>query len=145
MRINGLWRLCEDGVTRPVLYGNLQLENGTRQAVEFLVDTGTDRTVFNGATVTEVDLTPIETEEVVTSLGGATETIMIETVIHLTRETGDTIALRGQFTAVTEAAGLEFNILGRDILDMFSVIIDRPGNVVCFLSQRHRYAISQDS
>lgn len=26
----------------------------------------------------------------------------------------------------------------------FAVIIDRPGNVVCLLSQRHRYEIIQD-
>ena len=38
----------------------------------------------------------------------------------------------------------DLSVLGRDITDLFAVIIDRPGNVVCLLSQRHRYTIIQD-
>jgi hypothetical protein len=34
-------------------------------------------------------------------------------------------------------------VLGRDVSDLFTVIVDRPGNVVCLLGQRHRYTIEQ--
>lgn len=95
MRINGLWRLCDDGVTRPIIRGKLEAGDGTHKWAEFLVDVGADRTVLNAATV-------------------------------------------------TEAAALEINVLGRDILDLFAVIIDRPGDAVCLLSQRHRYTIIQE-
>jgi hypothetical protein len=33
------------------------------------------------------------------------------------------------------------NVLGRDIAGLFAVVVDRPGNVVCLLGQRHRYTI----
>ncbi len=144
MRINGLWSLCDDGVTRPLIRGKLEAGDGTRIPVEFLVDIGADRTVLNAATVMEAGLTPLEAEEAVSGLGGVTETIMVETVIYLPRETGQAVAFRGQFTAVTEAAALDINVMGRDIMDLFAVIVDRPGNVVCLLSQRHRYTIIQD-
>jgi hypothetical protein len=36
---------------------------------------------------------------------------------------------------------LDMNVLGRDIAGLFAVIVDRPGNVVCLLGQRHRYII----
>lgn len=144
MRIDGRWLLCDDGVTRPIVRGELEAGEGLRHAVEFLVDIGADRTVLNAATVAEVGLTPLEAEEAVSGLGGVAATVMVETIIHLPRETGNTVAFRGQFTAVTEAAALEINILGRDILDLFAVIVDRPGDVVCLLSQRHRYAIIQE-
>ena len=70
---------------------------------------------------------------------------MVETVIELWRETGATVAFRGQFTAVTDAEALEINVLGRDIIDLFSVIIDRPGKVVCLLSQKHHYTVIQEA
>jgi hypothetical protein len=30
------------------------------------------------------------------------------------------------------------------LLDLFALIVDRPGNLVCLLSQRHGYEIIQD-
>jgi hypothetical protein len=45
---------------------------------------------------------------------------------------------------VTDPGALDLCVLGRDILDLFAVIIDRPGKVVCLLSQKHRYAIIQE-
>jgi hypothetical protein len=142
MRIDGRWLLCEDGVIRPTLRGELETGTGSRLQVEFLLDSGADRTVLDSATFAQLALPPREAPEAVSGLGGATETVLVETVTHLSRETGQAIAFRGQFTAVPEAAGLEISVLGRDIMDLFAVIIDRPGNVVCFLSQRHRYAIT---
>ena len=133
MRIDGKWLLCDDGVTRPTLRGELEAGDGSRHPVEFLVDSGADRTVLNSATVEELALPLLEAPEAISGLGGETETVLVETVIHLPRETGNTVAFRGQFMAVTEAAALEVNVLGGDILDLFSVIIDRPGNVVCLL------------
>ena len=144
MRIDGKWLLCDDGVNRPVIYSKMLADDGEPKAVEFLLDSGADRTVFCAATVTELGLPLLASEEMISGLGGATETIMVETVIELWRETGSTVAFRGQFTAVTEAAALEINVLGRDILDLFAVIIDRPGNVVCLLSQKHRYTITPE-
>jgi hypothetical protein len=32
---------------------------------------------------------------------------------------------------------------GRDITGLFAVIVDRPGDAVCLLGQRHRYAVTQ--
>ncbi len=144
MRIDGKWLLCDDGVTRPVVYSKMLASDGEPKVVEFLLDSGADRTVLCAATVQELELAPLASEETISGLGGATETIMVETAIELWRETGATVALRGQFTAVTETAALEINVLGRDILDLFSVIVDRPEEIVCLLSQKHRYTITQE-
>jgi hypothetical protein len=38
---------------------------------------------------------------------------------------------------------LDLSVLGRDILDFFVLIVDRPGNIVCLLSQRRRHEIIQ--
>jgi hypothetical protein len=36
------------------------------------------------------------------------------------------------------------SVLGRDILNLFALIVDRPQETVCLLGQRHRYAIVAD-
>jgi hypothetical protein len=66
------------------------------------------------------------------------------TQIQLTRETGSKVTFRGEYAAVTEVEALDTCVLGRDITGLFAVVVDQPGNVVCLLSQRHRYAIELD-
>jgi gag-polyprotein putative aspartyl protease len=141
MRINGKWKMCEDGVVRPLIDGDLLSGSGFWEAVEFLLDTGADRTVLNAAALAKLGLSTLEPEEEISGLGGVTGSVMIETKLNLQRDDGAAVIFTSRFTAVTDPTALDFCILGRDILDMFSVIIDRAGDVVCLLSQRHRYTI----
>lgn len=101
MRINGEWLLCEDGVVRPVIRGEILASDGSWQRAEFLVDIGADRTVFSAPILSALRLQPRITEE---RIGG---------------------------------------LVGRDITNLFAVIVDQPGNVICLLGQRHRYVIVQ--
>ena len=141
MRINGKWKLCEDGVIRPLIYGEFMSGDGFWEAVEFLIDTGADRTVLSAAVLAKLGLMTLEPEEEISGLGGVTGSVMIETKLNLPRDDGAAVVFTSRFTAVTDPTALDFCILGRDLLDLFSVIIDRVGEVVCLLSQRHRYAI----
>jgi hypothetical protein len=36
------------------------------------------------------------------------------------------------------------SVLGRDIINLFALIVDRPQDIVCLLGQRHRYRIVQE-
>lgn len=63
MQINGEWLLCEDGVVRPVIRGRILGGNGSRTVVEFLVDTGADRTVLSAAILLTTDLPQLETKK----------------------------------------------------------------------------------
>ena len=47
MLIHGLWFLCDDGLVRPVLKGEVRRPAGDWCKLPFLVDTGADRTVFS--------------------------------------------------------------------------------------------------
>ncbi len=144
MRINGKWLLCDDGVVRPVVRGELLAGDGSWKAVEFLVDIGADRTVLNADILSKLDLPLLKAEEGLSGLGGATDSGEIETRLHLHRDIGSPVAFNSRWAAVTEPAALDLSVLGRDITDLFAVIIDRPDNVICLLSQRHRYTIIQD-
>jgi len=38
---------------------------------------------------------------------------------------------------------LDISVLGRDMTDLFAVIVDRRAEVVCLLGQRHHYIIAE--
>ena len=143
MRINGEWLLCDDGIVRPVIRGEILAGNGTWQRAEFLVDTGADRTVFSAATLAMLGLQPLITQERIGGLGGVAKSVVVETQIRLTREEAGKVVFRGQYAAVTELEALDISVLGRDITGLFAVIVDRPRDFVCLLRDRHHYTIVQ--
>jgi predicted aspartyl protease len=143
MRINGEWLLCDDGIVRPVIRGEILASNGSWQRAEFLVDTGADRTVLSAPVLRALGLQPFATQDGIGGLGGKVHSVVIETQIRLTHEVSNKVVFRGQYAAVTELEALDMSVLGRDITALFAVIADRPANVVCLLGQRHRYRIEQ--
>jgi len=144
MQIGGEWFLFADGIERPVIRGEILAGDGAWLQAPFLVDTGADRTVFSGAILAKLGLQPIFPQERISGLGGLADSVVVETQIQLTRETGGQVAFHGQYAAVIEIEALDVSILGRDITGLFAVIVDQPGNVVCLLGQRHRYTIGTD-
>jgi hypothetical protein len=143
MQVNGAWFLCDDGVVRPVIYGEILAGNGSWVLAPFLVDTGADRTVFSAMVLAALQPQPRSTQAYLGGLGGTTRAIMVETQLHFSLEAGGTVTFRGQYAAVMTPEALDMSVLGRDITGMFAVIVDRPGNVVCLLGQRHQYSITQ--
>jgi hypothetical protein len=67
--------------------------------------------------------------------------VTVETQIRLSHDENGKILLRGQYVGVTSTDILDISVLGRDITNLFVVIVDWPKQTVCLLSQRHQYAI----
>ena len=132
MRINGTWTQCDDGVIRPLIAVRVAAANGEWVPAEFLIDTGADRTVFSAAILNQLGLPRLGTTEHLGGPGGTANSALVETQISVLNEAG---------AAVTDTTALDISVLGRDILDLFAVIVDRARNVVCLRSQRHTYAI----
>ena len=143
MRIDGEWYVGDDGVARPVILAEVQAADGSWVRAPFLLDTGADRTVLSAAIVGLLDRPYGKSAERIGGLGGVVPSVAIDTAIRLTREGGGKILLRGHYVAVTELEALDMCVLGRDVMGLFAVIIDQPGNTICLLGQRHRYAIEQ--
>ena len=77
MRIDGQWLVCDDGVRRPVISGEILADNGSWEKSEFLVDTGTDRTVFSAATLARLGLQPLVMQEGISGVGGLAEAVTV--------------------------------------------------------------------
>lgn len=144
MEIKGEWQFCEDGIVRPVMIGQIESARGEWISARLLIDTGADRTVLSAVLLQALGIDPLTAEEGISGLGGATDAVVVQTKLQLFRETGAPVTFHSRFAAVTDPFALDLSVLGRDILDLFALIVDHPGNVVCLLSQRHRYTIIQD-
>lgn len=143
MRIEGEWHVGDDGIPRPVLRGEAQAADGTWIQVHFLVNSGADRTVFCADDCNELHLATLVSPERLGGVGGVADSVLVSTQIGLVREDGSRVTFRGQFAAFTAPSALDTSVLGRDLLNFFAVIVDRPGNIVCLLGQRHHYLIQQ--
>jgi hypothetical protein len=141
MQISGRWHPGKDGIWRPLIEGEVQTVQGRWRTVDFLVDTGADQTAFSADIVRLLGLPVTATPYRLEGLGGRVRLEEVETTIHLFQERGAAIAFRGRYAAISDPEALEMSVLGRDILDLFAVIVDRPGEVVCMVGQRHRYQI----
>jgi hypothetical protein len=143
MQIDGEWLVCDDGIVRPVIRGAVLAANGSWVPVPFLLDTGADRTVFNVAVLAALSAHALSTSERLSGLGGTVRTVSIETRVRFSHEESRIVVFRGSYAAITDLEALDMSVLGRDITNMFAVVVDRPGNVVCLLGQRHQYRIVQ--
>ncbi len=143
MQIAGDWMFCDDGIIRPVIRGEIRCSSGAWIEAPFLLDTGADKTVFSAAILGTLALSPTAYPGAIGGVGGVANSVLIETQIMLPREQDGKVIFRGQYAALTDAEALDVCVLGRDITNLFSVIVDYPGSVVCLLGQRHQYTIIQ--
>jgi hypothetical protein len=143
MRINGEWMLADDGTRRPIVYGEIAGGDGSLIKARFQVDPAAERTVFSWNVLQILNLEPVESADMLAGLGGIADSVVLETQLCLFTDKGTNALFRGQFAAVTAPESLDMSLLGRDILNHFAVIIDRPGDIVCLLGQRHHYRIEE--
>jgi len=67
--------------------------------------------------------------------------VEVATQIRLARDGGGKAVFRGRYAAFTRLEALDMSVLGRDIMQLFAVIVDRPDGVVALVRPNHRYRI----
>jgi hypothetical protein len=141
MRINGIWQACDDEVIRPVIRGEIAIGNGRWLSTWFLVDTGADCSVICADDLLRLGLTPRPSAANLAGVGGIAESVSVNTQIRLRCDDGSKASFRADFAACRDPESLDMSVLGRDITNLFAVIVDQPGATVCLVGQRHRYRI----
>ena len=76
-------------------------------------------------------------------IDGPVDALTVTTQIGFVERSGGLLTVSGPFDGLTAGRDGELSILGRDVLGRFAVIVDRPGNVVCLLTDRHHYVIQE--
>ena len=113
------------------------------RAAEFLLDTGADRTVIAADVLERLSLPRNPLEGRIVGVGGFVESATVTTQIQFTRDDGQGVQFRGAYVACTDQEALDMSVLGRDILDMFAVIVDRSADMVAMLGGNHYYTVGQ--
>lgn len=142
MVLSGSWKLCDDGVLRPVFMGEVRVGNGSWFEAPFLADSGADRTVFSTDVLRALNMQPVGDEPQLEGVGGKVASVTIDTTIRFRREGGSWVHFNGRFAAFTDPTALDMSVLGREITNLFALIVDRPGDVVCLVGAGHRYQIA---
>ncbi len=141
MRIDGLWMVCDDGIVRPVVRGEVRAENGTWIEASLLIDTGADRTVLSADVLDLLGLSRETPAERLEGVGGRADSVIVSTTLRLRRETGAMVSFEGRLAAFTDPAALDMSVLGRDLINLFPLVVARPQDVVCLLGPGHRCLI----
>jgi hypothetical protein len=141
MRFDGDWLQCDDGVVRPIIRAEIHAGQDRWHSLELIIDTGADRTLLSAAVATELQVATKPCLDRIGGVGGLIESVLVETVIRLTTDKGALIQFRGQFAGCTDPQILDISVLGRDVLDMFALIVDRPGSALAVIGGNHRYSI----
>jgi hypothetical protein len=143
MRIIGQWLACEDGITRPTLRAEVETSDGTLQPDDFLIDSGADRTVFSGSLLKRLGFDPTPAPDGLTLQGisGDCAFYVVKTILVLTRDDGGLVHMRGELAAFAELETVDLSVLGRDVFNLFDLILSRRRNEVLLLASDHQYRV----
>jgi len=145
MRFNGEWLQCDDGIIRPIIRAEILSGHDAWRAVELLVDTGADQTVLSANVLESLDLLSTVPDQQLGGLGGIVDVVTVATQIRLTRDDGMKVLFRGNYAACIDPETLDMSVLGRDILEIFTLIMDRRADVVALIGDQHYYTIQHRS
>lgn len=141
MLINGGWYEPEGRLPRPVLIGKLETADGSWIECPFHIDTGADATVLAAKVLRQlgrpVALAPVQ----LGGIGGGVETWEVHTTLRFERTDGRPAVIEGAYSAFQVEDALEMSVLGYDVIHLFALIADRPGNTVCLLAPPTQYII----
>ena len=141
MLLKGEWFLCSDGFVRPVVRGEVLAQDGTWVAAPFLIDTAADCTAFSANILDVLGLPTIDPSHRLGGVGGVAACVTVSTQIRIPREADVPVVFTSRYAAFTDPGSADMSVLGRDVLDLFAVIVDRRRNIVCLMCQRHDYTV----
>jgi hypothetical protein len=143
MLCEGEWLLYDDGIARPTMRAEIRGSDGIWRRIKLLLDTGADRTVISADVLRTLGLQCAQPADRIGGVGGLADSVDVTTQIRLTRDDGQWITLRGTYAACLQTEALDMSVLGRDVLDLFAVIVDRAADRVVLLHGSHSYAIQR--
>jgi len=144
MRINGFWSVGTGKVSRPFITAYAFDTDGKKRDITFMVDSGADETVLDFDNYVKLGLSSLPSIETkLEGIGGTAAGVTVRVKLRFTKDDGVPIDVNIDLTACTEPTSLGMNLLGRDVLEHFSLIIDKPGDTVCLLHGLHRYVIQE--
>ena len=141
MRINGGWYEPEGRLPRPVIIGELEAADGSWFECPFHIDTGADATTLSAKVLRQLGRPFAPASVQLGGIGGGVETWEVHTTLRLRRTDGTPAGIPGTYSAFQVEDALEMSVLGYDVIHLFALIVDKPGDTVCLFRPPHHYTI----
>ena len=141
MRIDGEWFESNERLPQPIVIGVLQATDGQWVKCQFLIDTGSDTTVLSPAVLRQLGHPVTLAPKQLLGVGGTVETWLVQTKLAFLRTDGQPVVIEGAYSAFQVEGALEMSVLGYDIIHLFALIVDWPGNTVCLVVPPHSYTL----
>lgn len=143
MRIDGQWEPVAGGHHQPTLVVFVRSSTGGWVDCTFLIDTGADNSVLTAELVRELQLPTQPPKHSLGGVGGKAPTVQVKPTFQFVRDDGGRVTLNVECFALTELGALGEPILGRDVLNLFTLVLDPSAEQVCLLHGSHRYIIQE--
>lgn len=143
MRIEGRWLAGGDGVERPVFDGFIAAPGGALLPVSLLIDTGADLTVLSPAVAAQLDsvVQPARTDALAGGVGGTQDLYELAVDLLLPTTTGQRARIRGPLPVFLTPGSLELSVIGRNLLDQFTLIYSRPQGTLLLLTPPDTFSL----
>ena len=118
-------------------------DSGELVEVEFLIDTGAETTVLTAALIRELRIAGLPAPLGLSGVGGAVPALVIHPALHFMKDDGSLLRVNVECYAFAVENPHDTCLLGRDVLNLFRVMLDYSSDVVCLLTGNHRYVIQE--
>lgn len=142
MRIEGRWLAGADGVERPVVAGYLSAPDGRQVALNLLIDTGADSTILapEAAQMLADSVQPVPLNATAAGVGGTLPMYELAVDLLLPTTSGQRARIHGPLPILLAPGSLELSVIGRNLLDQFTLIYSRPKGVLLLLTPPDKYS-----
>jgi hypothetical protein len=132
------------GAYRPFIAGYVLAADGHWVKQSFLIDSGADETFLHSRSVDllGIDTSALNVMDDVSGVGGpGTPYIRHDTELRFQSPKKEVVVFTGQVNVFLDPHAADFPILGRDVLNHFSVIFDWKRNVVLLIAEPDDYQV----
>jgi hypothetical protein len=140
MRIEGRWLTGADGVERPVFDGFIAAPGG----IQLAVSTGADVTVLAADVAQQLVaiVQPTPTTISVGGVGGIEQLHELAVDLLMPTTSGQRARIRGPLPIILTPGSLELSVIGRNLLDQFTLIYSRPQGTLLLLTPPDTFTLS---
>lgn len=136
MRIEGRWLVGSDGVERPVFNGLIVAPSGIELGIALLIDTGADITVLAPEAAQHLAnvVLPTTTTTIAGGIGGTQQLYELGVDLLLPTTSGQRARIRGPLPVLLTPGTLDISVIGRNLLDQFTLIYARSRNILLLMT-----------
>lgn len=144
MLLSGSWLLFPGLGLVPVVRLDVAQRDGTWQFVPFLIDSGAETTVVTPLVFRTMQFLSQPTQAHVAGVAGAVPALNVETRLRVRVGEEERFVFQIAVRMIQSEDAVDVCLLGRDVLNHFSLIIDRPQESVLLLRGPHRYRVESE-